>query len=158
MTLAPQLLVAAVIALAGSAAGAAAAQGTDTTMAADNPFAHPSTLPFELPPFDRIHDSDYLPAFAAGMRAQLAEVAAIAHDPQPPSFDNTIVALERAGQLLDRVRRTFSNLNSCNTDPQMQRIDTEMAPRLAAHEDAIFLDPDLWKRVDTLYNLSLIHI
>ena len=152
MTLAPQLLVAAVIALAGSAAGAAAAQGTDTTMAADNPFAHPSTLPFELPPFDRIHDSDYLPAFAAGMRAQLAEVAAIAHDPQPPSFDNTIVALERAGQLLDRVRRTFSNLNSCNTDPQMQRIDTEMAPRLAAHEDAIFLDPDLWKRVDTLYN------
>jgi peptidyl-dipeptidase Dcp len=151
MGLAPKLLLTAVTALAGSAAAAAAAQGTHTAMAADNPFAQPSTLPFGLPPFDRIHDRDYLPAFEAGMRTQLAELAVIAHDPQPPSFDNTIVALERSGQLLDRVRRTFSNLSSCNTDPEMQRIETEMAPRLAAHEDAIFLDPGLWKRVDTLY-------
>jgi peptidyl-dipeptidase Dcp len=151
MRFAQSLLVAAVTALAGSGAGTAAAQGTPA-MAADNPFAHPSTLPFGLPPFDRIHDSDYLPAFEAGMREELAEIAAIAHNPQPPSFDNTIVAMERAGRLLDRVRRTFSNLNACNTDPEMQRIDTEMAPRLAAHQDAIFLDPDLWKRVDALYN------
>jgi peptidyl-dipeptidase Dcp len=152
MRLAQQLLVTAVTAVAGFTAGTAAAQGTTTAMAADNPFAHPSTLPFGLPPFNRIHDSDYLPAFEAGMREELAEVAAIAHDPHPPSFDNTIVALERSGQLLDRVQRTFSNLNACNTDPEMQRIDTEMSPRLAAHEDAIFLNPDLWKRVDTLYN------
>ncbi|MGB6604291.1 MAG: M3 family metallopeptidase [Steroidobacteraceae bacterium] len=152
MRLAQQLLVAAVTALAGFAAGTTAAQGTSTTMAADNPFAQPSTLPFGLPPFDRIHDGDYLPAFEAGMRAQLAEVAAIAHDPHAPTFDNTIVALERSGQLLQRVRRTFSNLNSCNTDPQMQKVDTEMSPRLAAHQDAIFLNADLWKRVDTLYN------
>jgi peptidyl-dipeptidase Dcp len=146
-----QLLVTAVTAVAGFAAGTTAARGT-TAMAADNPFAKPSTLPFGLPPFDHIHDSDYLPAFEAGMRAQLAEAAAVAHDPHPPTFDNTIVALERSGQLLQRVNRTFSNLNSCNTDPQMQRIDTEMAPRLAAHEDAILLNPDLWKRIDTLYN------
>jgi len=147
-----RLRVAAVTALAGFAAGTTAAQGTTAAMTADNPFAQPSTLPFGLPPFDRIHDSDYLPAFEAGMRAQLAEVASIANDPQPPTFDNTIVALERSGQLLQRVERTFSNLNSCNTDPQMQRVDTEMAPRLAAHEDAIFLNPDLWRRVDTLYH------
>jgi peptidyl-dipeptidase Dcp len=152
MRLAQQLLAAALTAVAAFTAGTTAAQGTTTAMAAANPFAQPSTLPFGLPPFNRIRDSDYLPAFEAGMRAQLAEVAAIARDPHPPTFDNTIVALERSGQLLDRVRRTFSNLNACNTDPEMQKIDTEMSPRLAAHEDAIFLNPELWQRVDALYN------
>lgn len=151
MRLAQPLIVAAVTVLPVLTGGPTAAQERTVTMAADNPFAHPSTLPFGLPPFDRIHDSDYLPAFEAGMRAQLAEIASIAHDPRPPTFDNTIVALERSGQLLRRVQSTFSNLNSCNTDPQMQKVDTEMAPRLAAHEDAIFLNPDLWRRVATLY-------
>jgi len=117
----------------------------------DNPFAHPSTLPFQYPPFDRIRDEDYLPAFAAGMREQLREVEAIAHNPSPATFANTIVALERAGRLLERVETTFSNLNACNTDPQMQQIDTEMAPKLAAQRDAIHLDPALWARVATLY-------
>lgn len=118
---------------------------------ADNPFAQPSTLPFQLPPFDRIHDDDYLPAFEAGMAEQLREVAAIAHSPAPATFDNTIVALERSGQLLRRVDSVFSRLNACNTDPQMQKIDTQMAPRLTAQEDAIHLDPALWARVDGLY-------
>jgi len=123
----------------------------DHSLKADNPFAHPSTLPYELPPFDRIRDEDYLPAFEAGMREQLRQVAAIAASKEPPSFENTIVALERSGQLLQRVESTFLRLNACNTDPQMQRIDTEMAPRLTAHDDAIHLDPKLWARVDTLY-------
>jgi peptidyl-dipeptidase Dcp len=118
---------------------------------ADNPFAQPSTLPFGMPPFEHIHDSDYLPAFNAALREQLQEVAVIAHNPQPPTFDNTIVALERSGQLRARVEPVFSNLNSCNTDPEMQKIDTEMSPRLTAQDDAIFLDPALWARVDTLY-------
>jgi peptidyl-dipeptidase Dcp len=118
---------------------------------ADNPFMQPSTLPFELPPFDRIRDSDYLPAFHAGMREQLREVARIAHNPQPATFDNTIVALERAGRLLDRVDTAFGRLNACNTNPQMQEIDTEMAPKLTAQQDAIHLDPALWARVDALY-------
>ena len=122
-----------------------------TSAMSDNPFAQPSTLPFQLPPFDRIHDSDYLPAFETGMREQLEEVRRIAGNPAPPTFQNTIVALERSGQLLDRVQATFSNLNACNTDPQMQQIDTEMAPKLTAQRDAIFLDPALWQRVDTLY-------
>jgi peptidyl-dipeptidase Dcp len=118
---------------------------------ADNPFAQPSTLAFELPPFDRIHDSDYLPAFEAGMREELREVAAIADDPRPATFENTIVALERAGRLLARVESTFSRLNACNTDAQMQQIDTETAPKLTAHRDAIHLNPRVWARVDSLY-------
>ena len=118
---------------------------------ADNPFAAPSTLAFHLPPFDRIHDSDYRPAFEAGMAEELRQVAAIAHNPEPPTFENTIVALERAGRLLERVDTTFSNLNACNTDPEMQKIDTEMAPLLTAQRDAIHLNPSLWQRVDELH-------
>ncbi len=132
-------------------AAAATEQAGTPAMAADNPFAQPSTLQFEYPPFDRIHDADYSPALEAGMSAELKEVAAIAHDPAPADFDNTIVALERSGQLLERVQRVFSNLNACNTDPQMQKIETEMAPKLTAHEDAIYLDPALWARIDALY-------
>src|SRR3989440_9208727 len=119
-----------------------------TSAMADNPFMQPSTLPFELPPFDRIRDSDYLPAFQAGMREQLTEVARIAHNPQPATFDNTIVALERAGQLLQRVDAAFGRLNACNTNPRMQEIDTEMAPKLTAQQDAIHLEPALWARVE----------
>jgi peptidyl-dipeptidase Dcp len=118
---------------------------------ADNPFAAPSTLPFQLPPFDRIQDGDYRAAFDAGMAEQLRQVAAIAHNPAAPTFENTIVALERSGRTLERVETTFSNLNACNTDPEMQRIDTDMAPRLTAQRDAIHLDPALWARVDALY-------
>ncbi len=118
---------------------------------ADNPFGRPSTLPFGLPPFDRIRDEHFLPAFRAGMRAQLREVEAIAHDPAPPTFANTLVALERSGQLLDRVSTVFARLNACNTNPQLQAVDTEVAPLLSAHDDAIHLNAALWQRVDALY-------
>jgi peptidyl-dipeptidase Dcp len=117
----------------------------------DNPFTHPSTLPYQLPPFDRIGNSDYLPAFEAGMRVHRQEVAAIAQDPRPPTFENTIVALERSGQLLERVNTVFGNLNAANTDPGMDRIDTEITPKLTAHEDAILLDGALFARVDALH-------
>src|SRR5215469_11857680 len=110
------------------AAGDVPAAGSSRTVAmAENPFAAPSTLAFQLPPFDRIRDSDYRPAFEAGMAEELRQVAAIAHSAEAPTFANTIVALERSGRLLERVDTTFSNLNACNTDPQMQQIDTEMA-------------------------------
>ena len=141
-------------AFAAPALAAAAAAGRDPariSAMADNPFARPSTLAFQLPPFDRIRDSDYPPAFEAGMREQLEEVAAVAHNPQPPTFENTIVALERSGQLLTRVDNVFARLNACNTNPQMQKIDTQMAPKLTAQEDAIHLDPALWARVEALY-------
>ncbi len=129
----------------------AAPRGEGTNSIAALPFAHPSTLPFEAPPFDRIHDDDYLPAFTAGMATQLREVAAIAAEPQPATFENTIVALERSGQMLARVQQTFFNLRDCNSDPRISQIDAEIAPRLAAHRDAIQLNAALWARIDRLY-------
>ena len=117
----------------------------------DNPFVRPSTLPYELPPFDRIHDPDYRPAFEAGMRRQREEVARIARERAEATFENTLVALERSGELLDRVSSVFANLNASNTDPAMERIESDIAPQLQAHHDAIFLDPALYARVEALY-------
>jgi peptidyl-dipeptidase Dcp len=118
---------------------------------AENPFSQPSTLPYQLPPFDRISNADYREGFERGMSEQRAEAQAIATHPAEPDFHNTIVALERSGQMLYRVSAVFFNLNASNTDPQMQEIDSEIAPRLQAHEDAIYLDPALFARVDALY-------
>jgi peptidyl-dipeptidase Dcp len=116
-----------------------------------NPLLEPSTLPYQMPPFDRIRSTDYVPAFEEAMREQLQEVAAIAHDANPPTFENTIVALDRSGQALQRVSFIFDELNSNNTSDEMQKIDTEMAPKRSAHRDAIYLDRALWRRVDAVY-------
>jgi peptidyl-dipeptidase Dcp len=118
---------------------------------AENPFATPSTLPYGMPAFDRIKDGDFLPAFEAGMAEQLREVKAITGNPAPPNFDNTSLALERSGALLTRVRATFTNLNASNSDDALDRLDGEIQPRLAAHKDAINLDPALYARIDALY-------
>ena len=131
--------------------GMAVSMNTGMKPMADNPFLHPSTLPYQLPPFDKIKDADYLPAFEAGMREHRREVDAIVHDHEPATFENTIVALERAGQLLERVNTVFSNLNAANGNPEMDKIDTEMTPRLTAHDDAILLDSALYARVDSLF-------
>jgi len=119
---------------------------------ADNPFLTESSLPYHVPPFDKIKDEHFVPAIEAGMREQLKEVEAVANNSEMPTLDNTIVALERTGRLLDRAQRTFSNLNACNTNPTLQKIDEEMAPKLAAHHDKIFLNPKLFARVQNLYN------
>ncbi|HEX3763468.1 MAG TPA: M3 family metallopeptidase [Kofleriaceae bacterium] len=116
-----------------------------------NPFLQPSALPFHLPPFDKIKDADYGPAFEAGIAEQRKEIDAIAHSAEAPTFDNTIVALERTGRTLTRVEKVFFNLNQSNTDDAMQQIESEMAPRLAAHQDAILLDAALFARVDSVY-------
>ena len=145
------MLAALIVAASLPAAAASKSDVSRTTAMADNPFQHLSTLPYQLPPFDKVKDSDYRPAFEAGMQAELDEVAAIANNPAAPSFDNTIVALERSGRLLNRVDTVFSNLNQCNTDDEMQKIDTEMSTKLSAHEDAITLNPALFARVDALY-------
>ncbi len=121
------------------------------TLDAANPFARASTLPLQYPAFDKIHDGDFRPAFEAGMAEQRAEAAAIARNPEAPTFDNTLVALERSGGLLDRVQTVFSNINAANTNSEMQKIQTEMSPKLAAHRDAIFLDAALFARVQMLY-------
>jgi peptidyl-dipeptidase Dcp len=117
----------------------------------DNPLLTESTLPYHYPAFDKIKDEHFVPAIEAGMRDQLKEVEAIADNSDKPTFDNTIVALERTGRLLDRAQRTFSNLNACDTNPTRQKIDKEMAPKLAAHRDEIFLNPKLFARVRALY-------
>src|SRR5947207_4628045 len=118
----------------------------------DNPLLKESTLPYHYPPFDKIKDEHFAPAMEAGMREQLKEVDAIANNSTKPTFDNTVVALERTGRLLDRVEETFSNLNSCNTNPAMQKIETEMAPKLSAHRDAIHLNGKLFAHVQELYD------
>jgi len=118
---------------------------------AENPFSRPSTLPYQLPPFDRVSNADYRPAFDEGMREQRAEVQRIVDNPAPADFENTVVALERSGRMLSRVSSVFFNLNASNTDAQMQEIDSEIAPKLQAHEDAVFLDPALFARVAAVY-------
>lgn len=118
---------------------------------AENPFAQPSTLPYQLPPFDRIKDAHYRPAFEAGMAEQRKEIESIDQNPAAPTFDNTVVAMERSGRLLDRVASVFFSLNASNTNPEMLKIASEMAPKLAAHQDAIMLDPVLFARVDAIY-------
>src|SRR5947207_9871496 len=119
---------------------------------ADNPLLSESSLPYHIPPFDKIKDEHFVPAIEAGMRDQLKEIEPIANSSEKATFDNTIVALERTGQLLDRAQRTFSNLNACDTNPTRQKIDKEMAPELAAHRDEIFLNPKLFARVRELYS------
>jgi peptidyl-dipeptidase Dcp len=117
----------------------------------DNPLLTESRLPFRYPRFDAIKNDHFAPAFEQGMAEHRKETAAIATDPHTPSFENTIVALERAGQLLGRTSRVFFALNSANTNPDMQKLQREIAPKLAAHADAITLDPALFARLKALY-------
>ncbi len=117
-----------------------------------NPLLTESSLPYHVPPFDRIKDEHFAPAMEAGMREELKEVEVVANNSEKPTFENTIVALERTGRLLDRAERTFDNLNACNTNPTLQKIETEMAPKLAAHRDAIHLNSKLFARVQELYD------
>ena len=116
-----------------------------------NPFYAPSTLPFQAPPFDKIQDGDYQPAIEAGMAHQLTEIRSITDNPDLPTFENTLVALERSGRLLDRVMSVFSAVTSANTNPELQRVQQIEAPKLAAHSDAIFLDSRLFQRVEAIY-------
>ncbi len=118
----------------------------------ENPFFAASTLPYQMPPFDQIRDEHYAPAIERGMAEHASEIAAIADNPAAPDFENTIVAFERSGQLLGRVTRVFFNLAGAHTNDTIQAVQTEMAPKLAAHQDAIFLNPVLFQRIETLYD------
>jgi peptidyl-dipeptidase Dcp len=116
-----------------------------------SPFAQRSDLEFELPPFSQIRDEHYLPAFYAGCEAQLAEVAEILGTPGAATFENTIVALEKSGQMLMRTLLVFYNKSSSDTSDALDAIEAEMAPKLAAHQDAINLNPQLFARIKSLY-------
>lgn len=115
-----------------------------------NPFFEPSPLFMNYPPFDKIKEEHYLPAFERGMAQQMQEIMAIAQQPAEPSFDNTVVALELSGQLLQRVSSVFSSLTSAHTNDQMQAIQQQMAPLRAAHFDSIYLNRQLFERLNAL--------
>ncbi|MCL5028000.1 MAG: peptidyl-dipeptidase Dcp [Bacteroidetes bacterium] len=117
-----------------------------------NPFYIPSKLPFNAPQFDKIKDEDYKPAIEEGMKQQLAEIEKIANNPSQPTFENTLVALEKSGQLLARVSLVFNAVTSANTDSLLQKVQVEEAPKLAAHQDAIYLNTKLFQRVKTIYD------
>ncbi|HSV62633.1 MAG TPA: M3 family metallopeptidase, partial [Chthoniobacterales bacterium] len=122
------------------------------TASSANPLLTESTLPFNLPPFDKIKDEHFQPALEQGMADEIKEVEKIASQTEKPTFENTIVALEKSGQLLARARRIFSNFAACNTNPTIQKLEKEFAPKFAAHADAIHLSSALFARVETLYN------
>ncbi|WP_298670365.1 M3 family metallopeptidase [uncultured Sphingomonas sp.] len=117
-----------------------------------NPFTTPSTLPFQAPRFDQIKDSDYQPAFDTAMKLHLAEITKIAHNPAAPTFDNTIAALERSGRMLDRVSLTFFGVVQANTNDTLDKVQAAVSPKLSQHQDAINLNPRLFRRVKTLWN------
>ena len=119
--------------------------------AATNPFAIESTLPFHAPRFDLIKDADYGPALEQGMAEQIAEIDRIANDPAAPTFDNTLVAMERSGRMLDRVQQTFFGVVQANTDDALAKVQKAEVPKLAQHQDAIYLNPKLFARVQAIY-------
>ncbi|GIH78678.1 M3 family metallopeptidase [Planobispora longispora] len=114
---------------------------------ADNPFFTPSTLPYQLPPFAQIREEHYMPAFEHGMDDQLREVAAIADNPEPATFANTVEALERSGQILKRTSIVFFSVASSDATDGIRAIETEISPRLAKHRDAIHLNRALYARI-----------
>jgi peptidyl-dipeptidase Dcp len=151
------LLATAALAVATTSAEAAPAKkvarpAAAASLPASNPFAKASTLPFQAPDFSRIKDSDYLPAILAGMAEQKREVLAIANNPAPATFNNTIVALERSGQLLERASLAFNAVNGANTNDTLQATDTKTAPLFAEHSDFINLNAKLFARVKTLHD------
>ncbi|WP_226467545.1 peptidyl-dipeptidase Dcp [Luteimonas panaciterrae] len=128
------------------------AKSAAVTPASENPLLSPSTLPFQAPPFDKIKDSDYLPAFEEGMKQHLAEIRKIADNTEAPTFANTFEAMERSGQTLTRVSRIFFGLVQADTNPEREKTQKEITPKLAAHQDEISLDPKLFARIQTVYD------
>jgi len=118
---------------------------------ASNPLMHASTLPFQAPDFKKINNSDFEPAFEEGLKEHLAEIDKLANNPEAPTFDNTLVAMEKSGQLLNRVTGVFNMLSGANTDSILQKLSEEIAPKLAAQQDAVFLNKKLYEKVKTLF-------
>jgi peptidyl-dipeptidase Dcp len=116
-----------------------------------NPFYAPSALPFHAPPFDKVKDGDYLPAIEAGMAQQLAEIERIANESAPPTFENTFVAMEKSGRLLNRALAAFDGVSQADTNPTLQSAKTALAPKRAAHDDAIHFNKKLFGRIATIH-------
>jgi len=121
-------------------------------MSPNNPFAKPSTLPFQVADFTKIKDGDFKPAIEEGIKQQLAEIDSIANNTAEPTFDNVFVAMEKSGELLRRVNGVFNMLSGANTDSVLQKVSEEVAPMLSDANDAIYLNSKLYKRVEVIYN------
>ena len=137
--------------VAESAPQTAADVAETTSPDAANPFFSESDLYMHFPPFDRVENSDYVPAFERGMTEQLKEIEAIVEQTEAPTFDNTLIPLERSGQVLDRVSRVFFALSSADTNEDIEDIRSQMAPKLSAHRDQILLNKKLFDRIEALY-------
>lgn len=118
----------------------------------NNPLFAKSTLQYQAPDFRLIKDEHFKPALEAGIAEHYQEVLAIANNPEKPTFANTIVALEKSGELLSRASSVFYNLTSSNSNPELRKIQGEMAPKMAAHSDNVNLNPELFARIDSLYS------
>jgi peptidyl-dipeptidase Dcp len=145
------LLASALIFQTGTTMTIAYAQ-TVAALPATNPLAAEPTLPYGAPSFDKIKDTDYQPAIEAGIAQNLADAEAIASDPAKPTFDNTITALEKSGQLLNRAQNLFQNVLQANSSDVLQKVNQDEAPKLSALSDAINLNPKLFARIETLYD------
>jgi|KBSMisStaDraftv2_1062788.scaffolds.fasta_scaffold47660_2 peptidyl-dipeptidase Dcp len=152
LLLASAAVAVATIAQPAFAAAAKPKTAASATLPASSPFARPSTLPFGTPDFSKIKDSDYLPAILAGMAEQKREVLAIANNPAAPTYANTVVAMERSGQLLERAGLAFNAVNGANTNDTLQAVDSKTSPLFAAHNDFIFLNQKLFQRFKTLHD------
>jgi peptidyl-dipeptidase Dcp len=151
MTTRLALALAATLGLAMPAYSQAAPAATTEAAKMANPFFSESPLPLHYPQFDKIKDSDFAPAFDAGMAEQLKEVEAIANNPEAPTFQNTIVALEKSGQVLDRATTVFFALVGADTNDARNKLRADYSTKFAAHGDAINLNPKLFARVKALY-------
>ncbi|WP_410211765.1 peptidyl-dipeptidase Dcp [Aquirhabdus sp.] len=151
-------LVIAIALATGTTSTVFAAETAPVTQAATkaklstNPFFAPSTLPFQAPDFNQIKEADYLPAIEKGMKLQLGEVNKIANNPAAPTFDNTFISLEKSGALLNRVLAVFDAITSANTSDYLQKVQEDVAPKRAMHQDAITLNAKLFKRIKTIYD------
>ncbi|MEW6760218.1 MAG: M3 family metallopeptidase [Pseudomonadota bacterium] len=137
---------------AASAASTLAYAAPASMLEASNPFAKPSSLPFQYPAWDKIRNEHFAPAFEEAMRQEALEIEQIANNKAPATFENTIVAMERSGQLMNRVSTAFGTLKGSYTNPTLQALDKELAPKLSAHNDAIRLNPKLYARIKSLYD------
>jgi peptidyl-dipeptidase Dcp len=141
-----------VVGMAGAQSGSVDGATGGAAFGPANPIYAASTLPFQAPPFDRIKDSDYQPAIEAGIAQQLKETEAIADNPAAATFENTVVAMEKTGQLLNRVIQVFEGVAQANTNPTLQKVQEVVTPKLAALQDAIHLNNRLFARVQTVYD------
>ena len=155
------LTTAATVAMVGGFNGAAMAQTTSSTpdsvtttdhLEGANYFDLESSLPFKAPDFSKISEDDYLPAFKTAMAIQKGEIQRIIDNPEPPTFENTIVALEKSGRMLGRVSAVFFHLTGADTTDRLDEINTEISPKLSAHSDSIVLNPELFARVKAVYD------